>query len=290
MLNKLKRVIMGDNKRLIRVSFIDNKSGDLFATSDMPIEQLPKSFEAETTMYISNEAWKAVKAEPITSEEFAVTKQLSLYLDKINVEKINASEILYSIPTINDEIPEIAVNSSKLDKNVFEIHEDAWRQVEVIPDERQDIVDINFGEIAKIYEGQSKDVDDLIAFKEIYVRKGFNNPLKERGIPLESVKQLFGDNIWFYEGLAYVGVAGIIEKGFAFKTESSMVVYGCVENSMVTTLCINTETVQNDFEDDVASLYSLLSEYDLCLVDWCKMAKVTADTEEVYQYFRNFLE
>lgn len=277
MLNKLKRAIMGNKKRLIRVSFIDNKSGDLFATSDMPIEQLPKSFEAKTTMYISSEAWEVVKAEPVTSEEFAVTKQLSLYLYKLNTEEINTQDILYSIPTINDEIPSVAADSSKLGKNVFEIHEDDWRQVEILANDNQDIINDYFSKITEIYEEESVKTENYIAFKGVFVRKGFDSHLKYRGITLESVKQFFGDDVRNYEGLSYVGVAGIIEEGYAFTTKSSMVVYGCIENEIVTTLCIKTDTVHKDFEDDVPSLYSLLSEYDLCLVDWCKATKVTAD-------------
>lgn len=139
------------------------------------------------------------------------------------------------------------------------------------------------------YEEKSKGVDNLTAFTGIYVKKGFSYLLKEKGITLESVKQFFGDDVRSYEGLSYVGVAGIIKEGYAFTTKSPMVVYGCIENEIVTTLCIKTDIAHKDFEDDVSSLYSLLSEYGLCLVDWCKVTKVTADTEEVYQYFRDFL-
>jgi hypothetical protein len=75
----------------ISVTFVDDAASATMATLDLPIADLPDTFELETTLHMGNDDWAVVSAQPQTKLEFASSGKLALRLRKI--EKVNLSEM-----------------------------------------------------------------------------------------------------------------------------------------------------------------------------------------------------
>lgn len=119
----------GKKHNTIDVTFIESASQEAFAKSKIPVEQLPDSFEIDTTLDIGDQKWSVDKTEPLTKEEFVKTGTLKVYLTKI--QTIDPNELLYSLPTINNGIAQVS-KLTKADNNLFIVHEDDWRQIEFV--------------------------------------------------------------------------------------------------------------------------------------------------------------
>ena len=86
--------------RKVQVTFIDDSTGEVFATSPMQPADLPESFEIATRLDLNGTDWSVVHAEPMTRDEFKKSCTLTLRLQKI--EKIAAESISYSQLDITD--------------------------------------------------------------------------------------------------------------------------------------------------------------------------------------------
>src|SRR5678815_1228616 len=67
--------------RTIRVVFINANTGEVIGRSDMPLEQLPESFDIATTLQIGQTSWEVDRAEPATSQEFERSRCFVLHED-----------------------------------------------------------------------------------------------------------------------------------------------------------------------------------------------------------------
>jgi len=68
----------------IKVTFINNTSGELIGVSKMKPEQLPESFDKPTIMELREQEWKVAKADPVSRKEFAISGNLTLHLDTVD--------------------------------------------------------------------------------------------------------------------------------------------------------------------------------------------------------------
>jgi hypothetical protein len=85
---------------------------------------------------------------------------------------------------------------------------------------------------------------------------------------LSAVESVFPDAQW-YDGLAYQGVAGLIEGGFGFEVVGA-IVYGQQQQSIVTALCL-AGSPSVDHEDVWNQhLMPWMAQHGLLLVDWCR--------------------
>lgn len=82
----------GQNKVVLKL--IDDGTGAVFATIEMPPADLPESFEIETTLHLGDANWSVVHAEPRTRPEYTKTGLLTLRLRKI--ETIATKDIRFS--------------------------------------------------------------------------------------------------------------------------------------------------------------------------------------------------
>lgn len=76
---------MGWFSRKVTVEFIDAASGAVFASSDMPVDDLPDTFEIDTTLHLGESNWSVVRAEPLTKKEFSKAGKLRIRLRKIEM-------------------------------------------------------------------------------------------------------------------------------------------------------------------------------------------------------------
>jgi hypothetical protein len=206
----------------ILVTFVDVATGTCFARSEVPSDQLPTSFEARTTVNLEGQDWDIVQAEPMTRAEYERSGELRLTMQKIQISKMPPGEILFSLPTICDYIPGIAARTSKLNRKVLELHEDDWRQVELVSQANQAEMDGCLAQIRRIYMEARTDSG---FFKKIHVRKEVARPLEGCQLAFNDLGKYFGSLVQL-DGLAYRDVAGLIEGGFACESESGLCLYG----------------------------------------------------------------
>ena len=80
--------------QIVSISFIDDRTSMEFATTDMPVGNLPDTFEIDTTLHLGDDDWFVVHADPSVKEEIARIGSLTLRLRK--VERIATNEISFS--------------------------------------------------------------------------------------------------------------------------------------------------------------------------------------------------
>jgi hypothetical protein len=270
-------------KKRVRVTFVDAATGTTFARTDSLPEQLPESFEAHTTLNIKGQEWEVVSAVPVTRAEYVKAGELRLNLLKLNIQKMPPGEILFSLPTICDAIPGIAKGTSKLEKHVLELHEDDWRQVELVSVTH---LDEARGCLAKIERVHAEERTPGGAFKKLHVRSELAAPLGPSGLTLSTLKSTFLPGVATYDGISYRGVAGLIEGGFAFRTAGSLDVYGIEVGGGVTTVGLVVGGSAPGLEADARSLANLLRGNGLALVDWCRAQVIDGQDDQVLGYLR----
>jgi hypothetical protein len=272
-----------NKKKTIRVLFIDVASGTTIAKTDSPPDQLPATFEAHTTIQMKGHDWEVLSAAPVTRAEYVKAGELRLTVRLVKVQNIPPDKLLFSLPTICDAIPGVAEGSSKLGKNVLDLHEDDWRQVELVA---VTLLDEARACLAKIERVHAEERTPGGAFKKLHVRSELAAPITRGALRLATLQSAFSSGVTAYDGLAYRGVAGLVEGGFAFKTGGGLAVYGVEAGGGVTTVGLVVGAKGPDLEADARGLARLLRESELALIDWCRVEVVGAEDAQVLAYLR----
>lgn len=270
----------GKKHNTIDVTFIESASQEAFAKSKIPVEQLPDSFEIDTTLDIGDQKWSVDKTEPLTKEEFVKTGTLKVYLTKI--QTIDPNELLYSLPTINNGIAQVS-KLTKADNNLFIVHEDDWRQIEFVSI-RHDAEIAN--ELKAIYEIH-KNHRQGPGFKQIHVRELIHNPLKNLTISVESLKQHFGD-MKEYSGVSFDGNNTFIKNGFAFMTKENLILWGDTSSDgSIQNICLAWDKKPSELIKMIDSLSKFCKTNKLFLIDWCRVYKTSGEQKELSAYFKD---
>lgn len=67
------------------VTLVDDATGAAITSSKMPADNLPESFNTDTTLHIGDDQWSVIQAEPQTKAEFTKAGRLTLRLAKIEL-------------------------------------------------------------------------------------------------------------------------------------------------------------------------------------------------------------
>lgn len=245
----------------IRVQFIDNSTGVTIGVSEMMPDQLPDTFSVPTTMHIQEKEWSVDEAIPEDSADFIKTRKLVLKLKKI--EKINSQDVLFTLPTISNEIP---VTGDKCLYNDFEIsiHEDEWRQSEFLKTSSFPLIDIEVAKIKDVWENDSKKVDDkFTAFKRCHVRSTVGEPALS--IDFGELKKLLNVN-----KIGCLKIDGdFVLNSFSFQTEDTTY-YGTQNNGQVDQLCISKWN-----ENTGSEITRITNHFTLVFINWynCEILK-----------------
>jgi hypothetical protein len=255
---------------LVRVYFTDAASGACFAQSEVPADQLPASFEARTTVNLQGQDWEVTRAVPMTRAEYERTGELHLTLSKITIGVVPAGDLLYSLPTICDFIPGIAPGTSKLGKTVLELHEDDWRQIELVSGSQDAEINNGLTAVRAIHDEHRTPSG---FFKELHIRKEVPNPLDGCRLTVATISGYFASPTPL-DGIAYRDVAGLIESGFALRASSGLTLYGVETAGLVTTLGLQPYQIGSDVERDGQALAVLMRDHNLNLIDWCRAHRI----------------
>ncbi|MCP4417232.1 MAG: hypothetical protein GY805_11460 [Chloroflexi bacterium] len=275
----------------IDVIFWDVDAKETFARQVIPVEQLPQSFEAQTILHLGDDDWEVVNARPMTVERYTETGSLILELRKRRMDYVSLEQaqknILYSQPTICKEIPKIAIGSSKLGKNVLELDEDEWRQIELLSPVYKETIVAQLLGIQRIFKEQSDAGGSVMGFKEIYLREGISNPLNQAIHPNDIISYA-KQNPMIYEGLAYEKVAGLLQGGFAFNT-GNLDFYGTLKDYKITALCIHGRIRDFSIEESTF-LHDIMTKFDLYIVDWRRLVSLSPSLSRVENYLQQVVD
>lgn len=245
-------------QKKITVTFVDDTTSETFATVELPPADLPETFELETTLHLGDADWSVISAEPSTRTEYSKSGKLTLRLHRI--EQIDLADILFSLPSICDRLPDVGEDPAD---DACVLTEDDWRQQELVSRTLAAETDAEIDSIRAIHEEESASV----GWKKIHVRKRPDPPIAST-LTLQDLDRVFG-------GVAFQGVSFgryPIVSGFSFQADG-LQCYGTEEDGKVTVLGI----VQEFPESPGDALSQIAREFDLELVHWCRCARASWD-------------
>ncbi|MEQ4304062.1 hypothetical protein ABNF97_22215 [Plantactinospora sp. B6F1] len=263
------------SKKRVRVAFLDADTGARIGGSELPLGQLPDSFQPTTTLEMSGATWSVERAEPPTAAQFGATGTLTLTLRRI--ESVPPGGILYSLPTLCAALPAVAPAPAGADR--VELHEDDWRQVELVSADLADEVQAELRAVRRSFEQHARRDEHgrVYGFQGIHVR---SQPVRPLSGPV-SRSRLLGllpPGARNRGGIGLRGQRGIVPSSFAV-TVGRVLLYGLADNDALAVLAVLA--VQGEPGPDTepeprlaAALEQAMREADLLLVDWCRIALV----------------
>jgi len=196
---------------------------------------------------------------------------------------IEAKNIQYLIPTMCSDLGELikALPGADAAKNCLSIHEDDWRQVELVSQSQSKLVACEIASVRAIYEHKRNDT----GFTALHLRSQFN-ALENCQLSVHDLKAKLGCQST-YAGISYfldhTKSEGLVKDGFAFQGAGGLTVYGVEAGGYATSIGIVPQGV-NDVAGAASTLLKLLKEHKLSLVDWCRAAQCQSNSE-LLQFF-----
>ncbi len=266
----------------VQLTVINADDGKVIVKSAQRPEDIPERFDKFTTIHLGELEFQVVEADPL--DRLSYTKSGKLMLKVRKVETMCSKDILFSLPTICDYIGAMIPAETK-GKHVFEMHEDDWRQVEMVSKSISQNIDEELASITQIY-AEKRDPSGF--FHELHVRSLIKDPVIENSIlTLSRLKSQLRsttafDGIGLYTSGGTRG-CGLVENGFAFEGAGGLIVYGQVANEVCTTIGITGAHVDDPTQASVV-LASLVDDFELVFVDWCRASTITSQAQ-IQLYF-----
>ncbi|MDQ7826895.1 MAG: hypothetical protein RDV48_29115 [Candidatus Eremiobacteraeota bacterium] len=189
-------------------------------------------------------------------------------------------DLLFSLPTICDWMPPLT-ERILYSGEILALHEDDWRQVELIAYEYCDDIEAMLAGIYDIYE---KERSPGGAFRRIFVRDRIADPLSLKSIKVDTLRTHFQDAT-DYHFLGYEAFEGIVEGGFTWRTGGGLLVYGRHAGNVLHTLCLEILGRGPGLEKDRQVLEDFCRAHRLVLVDWCFCEALLPQEEGFRTYF-----
>ncbi|WP_422770353.1 hypothetical protein ACN28C_27185 [Plantactinospora sp. WMMC1484] len=258
------------SKNLVRVVFIDADTGARIGRTELPVGQLPETFQPATTLELADATWVVERAEPPTAAQFAATGALTLTLRRI--ESVPVDDILYSLPTLCATLPAVAAAPAGADR--LELHEDDWRQVELVSADLGDEVQAELRTVRRSFEEHARRDEQgrIHGFRGIHVRTRPVRPLS-RPVSRNRLLNLLPPGARDLGGIGFRGQRGIVPSSFAVAV-GRVRLYGLTDGDSVAVLAVKAEPDPAPQPGLVTGLARVMQEADLLLVDWCRVAVV----------------
>ncbi|VAW49550.1 hypothetical protein MNBD_GAMMA03-925 [hydrothermal vent metagenome] len=254
----------GKDHQTIEVKIFEGESKTPFATSNMPITQLPDTFEIDTTMHLGGDEWIILDAKPIEKVAFRKSGKLSLYLTKKKIYQMDPNDLLYSLPTINDSLANVEHADSL--ENVAVFLEDNWRQFEFLEAKFKSYIGEEFADIDNIYSNHKEN----IGFNQLHVRKRIPDPFDQAGLIIDDLFTSFEIDKK-YDGVAFNSAAGTLVGGFAFETKSGWILWGQKDQKGKIVVLNISQTGQSSLNDMAEKVDAFTQKYSLYIVNWPRL-------------------
>ncbi|GAA2781634.1 hypothetical protein GCM10010441_03230 [Kitasatospora paracochleata] len=251
---------------VIDVLLIDAEDGQPFGRSEMPSELLPESFAPATRLDLGDSRWEVVAAQPAERDAYLAAGQLVLTLRRLRT--VDPQEIAYTLPTLCAELPPLTPPDGTQDDLV--IHEDEWRQAELVERAQLAAVETELHEIRQIFEHHSASAGEgdtaIRVFDNLHLRQGPADPLTGALTRQRLLELLPSDRV--FAGVALRDGQGRVADSFAAQV-GPVAVYGRCAGDRVTVLGVTPAGRAST--DEVPGLAAVMAEFDLLLVDWCSV-------------------
>jgi hypothetical protein len=232
----------------------------------------------DTTLSLAGEPWSVVRAEPPTAAEFGASGRLVLTLSR--VVSVSPNDILYSLPTLYERLPAVAPAAADLD--LLQLHEDDWRQVELVSAGLLDVVHAELAAIQQVHQEHAVTAPDggLVGFRSLHVRTAPAEPLSPPLSKARLLEMLPAQHT--YPGVGFASTPGLATDSFAYAS-GPVNIYGLATGDEVTVLGVQTGGPRSEaIADAAAGLAGLMGASGLVLVDWCRCATVGPDSIGTY--------
>jgi hypothetical protein len=199
--------------------------------------------------------------------EYILAGELKLHLRR--VQRLDPSKILYSLPSLCDLLPPL--DESRRTGDEFEIHEDDWRQFELVLALHAQRCDKEIEAIRRIHENESAEM----AWRKVHPRENPDPPIDRRFSTEQMLRHfsLAGP----LRGVAFDRTEFVIRDAWAFIASDGMQFYGLSPGGKVSVIGIVQERLPDVPSTSIESLKSLAAEFELELVYWnrCTRASVS---------------
>ncbi|MBO0803191.1 MAG: hypothetical protein J2P25_08975 [Nocardiopsaceae bacterium] len=268
----------------VKVIFIDGADGGEVGRSNLPADQLPETFGAGTNVDIDGTSWLVERAEPESAAQWRASRTLTLTLRRASSPAVPARDILFSLPSICDVLPAVADNQSRAD--ALEIHEDDWRQVEMVADSLSGMIQSELRAIQATYDERARRASDggIIGFDSIHVRAQLARPLPVP-LSLRQVLSMLPRPSRQYAGVAFEGMPGVAVDSFAMAF-GGVSLYGLADGDAIESLCLGRREVPEVPDAGppglIPGLRAVLDAFDLVIIDWCQCSVIGPDSVAGY--------
>jgi hypothetical protein len=251
----------------IEVTFIDDTTDESLGVTHIAANNLPDSFEKDTTINLRGSDWHVLNARPKTRAQYTKSQQLILWISP--VAAVNPSDILYSLPSICAVVPDL--NNRSLSGSELTLAEDDWRQFELISDRLADKVDKEIAKIQRIQDNAKAGV----GWQEIHIRKKPEIPIASNiALPhLASLLKVSAKS----PGITYDGSRSPITDGYSLTLNDDFTIYGVAPKGKVEVIAIGQDANIPPNDKSIDLLHQLARKFNLNLVHWCRCQRVTPD-------------
>jgi hypothetical protein len=266
------------SEQSIRVEFINAADNSVIGTSEMLPAQLPDTFAINTNLDIKDQKWSVQSAEPAEKAQFLKTGKLRLVLSRVTL--VNPADILFSLPTISNDIGNSQGDTLPNDA-IFAIHEDDWRQVEFVSTQFNSGIDQEFADIQRIWTSERSGP----AFKKLHIRKRIPEPLADSSLHLDDLREIIPPGKQF-DAVGFLRTRGTIPQSFAWSVCDNFVAWGIVgPDGRILRFCLSGMPDPDEISAISASLAKLTEHHRLHFVDWCRTTKIHSDARAFESYF-----
>lgn len=276
------------SEQQIEVVVIHDLTEEVLGELTLAAADLPADFnQDEVTLNIGGTVYQVLQARPATAEKYLSQGRLLLRVDQ--VAAVEADDILYTIPTLCGEIPETdAERVPAGDESLFVIHEDDWRQIELVSTVHDDAMEEELAAVIEIYEEERVSVggEEFDAFRKVHVREQLPRPVPA-GLTLDALRRAL-PAAKPYDLVIYEGQDEVVAGAYALDL-GPLVLYGYRRHGEIHSAALHVaESTANLDPDLPARLATLMAAHDLILVDWCRVQAIPAEAEELAQYLAQF--
>lgn len=263
----------------VEVLFVDADSHDEIARSAVPGDQLPESFDdASTTVELQGVPWTVVAAEPPHASLFRESGRLVLQVRR--QQFIDPQTILFSLPTICDALPQVAApDDAALVTDRLVLHEDDWRQIELVSAAALPAVERELAQIREVFEQHTHRATDgaLVGFTRTHVRVAPTEPLSG-SVSWTALLRLCPAPGHQPGTVGFLGTDGIVARSFVVPIGPGNL-YGVAGRDDVHILGLDLDDLRTpaDAAGLASALDPVMREFGLLLVAWCQTAVITAE-------------
>lgn len=284
-------MLESSQERTVRVEFVRAGEDSPWAASDVPLGQLPETFEPESVLTIGDQKYSVVDAQPPAKSEFARTGRLKLRLREIVNVPVN--DLWFPVPTLSKFTPparELVAASSLED--ILIVHGNDWQQMEFVSAAYLPAIQGELEQVRKAYETRRNG-----CFGNLHVREAITAPLRGTGLTPAAVQRHFRvarvfkgvaltadgavrrswvmdtfSNIGGMSPDRWAGQAAVVERGFGFETKESAILWGLIGgDGNATCLCADGRDIPREDAEFLKSVQALAVRFSLCFVNWVGM-------------------